>query len=75
MGRGKNQHKPIDSTEGKFSEIQDQLQKLIEGLTSMNVRNVQEDKELFEIKEEIRVIKQHDKGMASLFDRESVGPI
>lgn len=59
--------------EGKFTEIQDQLQKLMEGLTNMNVKNAQIDKELLKIKEAIRVIKQHDKGMPSSFDREFAG--
>lgn len=57
MARDKNQDKPIDIMEGKFSEIQDQIQKLMEGLTSVNVRNAQTDKELLEIKEAIGVIK------------------
>lgn len=75
MGRDKNQGKPIDSMEGKFSEIRDQLQKLMEGLTSMNVGNAQTDKELLEIKAATRFIKQYDKGMASSFDGESAGPL
>ncbi|XP_070038889.1 uncharacterized protein [Nicotiana tomentosiformis] len=64
MGGDKVQDKSSEGMENKFSEIQDQLQKLMEGMTNMNERNTQTDKELFEIKEAIRFMKQRNKGAA-----------
>ncbi|OIT33807.1 hypothetical protein A4A49_54557 [Nicotiana attenuata] len=71
MDRDKNQDKLIESREGKFSEIQDQVQKLMEGLTSMNVRNAQIGKKILEIKEAIGIIRQQDRRTTTSFEGES----
>ncbi|KAH0632375.1 hypothetical protein KY284_035161 [Solanum tuberosum] len=43
----------MEDMDARFLQIQDQLQKVIEGMTSINDHNTQTDKELFEIKEVI----------------------
>nr|XP_033511750.1 uncharacterized protein LOC117276537 isoform X2 [Nicotiana tomentosiformis] len=64
MGRDKVQDKSSEGMETKFSENQDQLEKLMEGMTNMNERNTHTDKEVFEIKEAIGFMKQRNKGAA-----------
>ncbi|KAH0665783.1 hypothetical protein KY285_026989 [Solanum tuberosum] len=49
--RDKNQNKSSEEVDGKLSQIQDQLQKLMEGMSSIYERNIQADKELLGIKE------------------------
>ncbi|XP_015169203.1 uncharacterized protein [Solanum tuberosum] len=59
----KNQDKSSEEMEGKLSQIQEQLQKLMEGMVNINDRNVQTDKELMEIKQALGNAKQKDKEM------------
>ncbi|KAH0747437.1 hypothetical protein KY285_009094 [Solanum tuberosum] len=49
--------------EGKLSQIQEQLQKLMEGMVNINDRNEQTDKELIEIKQALGNAKQKDNEM------------
>ncbi|KAH0646588.1 hypothetical protein KY284_034472 [Solanum tuberosum] len=51
--RSKNQDKSVEEIDDRLAQIQDQLTKLMEGMTSMNDRNSQKVKELYEIKETI----------------------
>ncbi|KAH0662072.1 hypothetical protein KY284_027003 [Solanum tuberosum] len=48
--RDRNQNKSSEEVDEKLSQIQDQLQKLMEGMSSMYERNIQADKELLGIK-------------------------
>ncbi|KAH0657591.1 hypothetical protein KY289_026339 [Solanum tuberosum] len=57
MTRNKSQ----DETEDKLHQIQTQLQKLMEGMSSMNDRNSQVDKELLEIREAVGYLNQKGK--------------
>lgn len=47
----KNLDKSTKEVEGKLSQIQDQLQKLMDEMLNMNDRNARTDKELMEIKQ------------------------
>jgi len=51
--RRKNQDKLVEEMDDRLAQIQDQLTKLMVGMTSMNDRNSQTEKELYEIKETI----------------------
>ncbi|KAH0673888.1 hypothetical protein KY290_026118 [Solanum tuberosum] len=51
--KSKNQDKSVEEIDDRLAQIQDQLKKLMEGMTSMNDRNSQKVKELYEIKETI----------------------
>jgi len=53
MTRSKNQERPMKDMDARLLQIQDQLEKVMEGMTSINDRNTQTDKELLEIKEAI----------------------
>ncbi|KAH0781344.1 hypothetical protein KY290_000942 [Solanum tuberosum] len=63
VARGKNQDKSSEEMEGKSSQIQEQLQKLMECMVNINDRNVQTDKELMELKQALGNAKQKDKEM------------
>ncbi|KAG5590876.1 hypothetical protein H5410_041390 [Solanum commersonii] len=51
--RSKNQDKSVEEIDDRLAQIQNQLTKLMEGMTSMNDRNSQKEKALYEIKETI----------------------
>ena len=53
VARDKNQDRSLEEMEGKLSYIQEQLQKLMEGMVNMNDRNVQKDMKLIEIKQDL----------------------
>lgn len=61
MNRSKNQDKSADETEEKLSKIQDQLQKVMDGMMSMSERNSQAGKELLGLKEAFGLITQRGK--------------
>ncbi|KAH0747886.1 hypothetical protein KY290_027118 [Solanum tuberosum] len=73
VAREKNQDKSSEEMEGKLSQIQEQLQKLMEGMVNINDRNVQTDKELMEIKQALGNVKQKDKEMNQNRAESSVG--
>lgn len=56
MTRSKNQDKSIDEMEEKLPYIQDQLQKVMDGMMSMSKKNSQADKELLGLKKAIGLI-------------------
>ncbi|XP_059283444.1 uncharacterized protein LOC132037029 [Lycium ferocissimum] len=73
MARDRNQDKSSDDVEGKLSLIQEQLQKLMEGMVNMNNRNVQSDKELLEIKQAIGGMKMKEKEVEPCREESSLG--
>ncbi|XP_015167762.1 uncharacterized protein [Solanum tuberosum] len=73
VAREKNQDKSSEEMEGKLSQIQEQLQKLMECMVNINDRNVQTDKELMELKQALGNAKQKDKEMDQNRDESFVG--
>lgn len=73
VARKKNQDKSSEEMDGKLSQIQEQLQKFMESMMSMNDRNMQTDKELMEIKQALGNAKQKDKEMDQNRAESSVG--
>lgn len=57
----KNSDKSNEEVDGKLSQIQDQLQKLMEGVSSIYERNVQADKELLGLKETLGSLMSKEK--------------
>ncbi|PHT36526.1 hypothetical protein CQW23_24226 [Capsicum baccatum] len=62
MVRSKGQDKSGEEMDDKLTQIQDQLQQLMEGMLNMNAKNQQTDKELLEIREALGSMAQKGKG-------------
>lgn len=73
VDRDKNQEKSSEEMDRKLSQIQEQLQKLMESMVNINDRNVKMDKELMEIKQALGTAKQRDKEMDQNRAKSSVG--
>lgn len=53
MARNKTQdrqHRPMEETDDRFQQIQEQLQKIMDGMANINNRNLQNEKELLELR-------------------------
>ncbi|XP_019262963.1 PREDICTED: uncharacterized protein LOC109240744 [Nicotiana attenuata] len=61
MTRSKNSEKSVEELEDKLTAINDQLQKLMDGMMIINEHNVQTDKELLELKEYMGAMNQKGK--------------
>lgn len=61
VARDRNQDRSGEEADGKFTQIQEQLQKIMESMVGMNDRDAQTDKELVEIKQSLGQMKARDR--------------